>query len=267
MKLLFHNLVAAFWLVGQVSLASCLVADDHGNQAPDATVISGGTNVVSGAVGTDIDEDWFRFNALPGTTYSITLSTSTVWDATVALRAPDGETLLVLTNTASVSPVTATFTNGGALALFYLQVGGYLQFTTGTYGMVVNPLNFTDTDGDGLSDAWETNNFGNLTNGATGDVDGDGFSNLQEYNLGSEPDVASSGLFMQSIDRTGLASRVTWQSGGYGIYRVLETTNLLSPQTWTVLGTNINLDGSAFETYIDTNGGETGRHYRVDFVY
>ena len=267
MNRIFLTVVAMIWFAGRISFASCPVVDDHGNQASDATPITGGTNVVSGAVGTDVDEDWFRFNALPGTTYSVTLSTSTVWDATVALRAPDGATLLVLTNTASVSPVTATFTNGGALALFYLQVGGYLQFTTGAYGVVVNPVNFTDVDGDGLSDAWETNNFGTLTNGAAGDVDGDGFSNLDEFNLGSEPDVATSGLFVQSIDRTGLASRVTWQSGGYGIYRVSETTNLLSLQTWSVLGTNINLDGSVFESYIDTSSGATGRYYRVEFVY
>ena len=260
-------LFVALAVAAQAARASCPVADDYGNQASDAAGISTGTNVVAGSVGTDTDEDWFRFSALPGTTYSITLSTSTVWDATVALRGPDGEMLLVLTNTASVSPVTATFTNRGTTASLYLQVGGYLQFTTGSYGMVVNALNFTDTDADGLSDTWETNNFGGLTNGASGDFDGDGFSNLQEFNLGTEPDVASSGLYLQSIDRTGTSSRVTWSSGGYGIYRVLQTTNLLSPQTWTVLGPNLHLDASALETYIDAGAGATGRHYRVDFLY
>ena len=38
-----------------------------------------------------------------------------------------------------------------------------------------------DTDGDGIPDAWEQDNFGNLTNTATGDNDGDGANNHDEY--------------------------------------------------------------------------------------
>ena len=44
-----------------------------------------------------------------------------------------------------------------------------------------------DTDGDGLPDAWELLFFNSLTNGAAGDFDGDGFSNLQEFQAGSNP--------------------------------------------------------------------------------
>ncbi len=38
-----------------------------------------------------------------------------------------------------------------------------------------------DTDADGLPDAWEIQYFGNLSQGASGDFDGDGISNLDEY--------------------------------------------------------------------------------------
>jgi hypothetical protein len=44
-----------------------------------------------------------------------------------------------------------------------------------------------DTDLDGLDDAWELANFGNLSQGASGDPDGDGFTNLQEYQMGTNP--------------------------------------------------------------------------------
>jgi hypothetical protein len=46
----------------------------------------------------------------------------------------------------------------------------------------------TDSDGDGIPDAWELLHFGNLTSAnATTDHDGDGFTDLQEILAGSDP--------------------------------------------------------------------------------
>jgi IPT/TIG domain/Bacterial TSP3 repeat len=44
-----------------------------------------------------------------------------------------------------------------------------------------------DSDGDGLPDSWETLHFGNLNQTAGGDPDGDGLTNLQEFQLGRNP--------------------------------------------------------------------------------
>ncbi len=55
-----------------------------------------------------------------------------------------------------------------------------------------------DTDGDGLPDAWEIANFGNLAQTAAGDPDGDGLTNLQEYQLSLDPKNADT-------DRDGLS--------------------------------------------------------------
>ena len=54
---------------------------------------------------------------------------------------------------------------------------------------VADPSPFTDIDFDGLPDDWETLYFGDLSQDASGDYDGDGLSNLAEYLLGTDPTV------------------------------------------------------------------------------
>jgi len=44
-----------------------------------------------------------------------------------------------------------------------------------------------DSDGDALPDSWEEEHFGNLEQGPEDDPDGDGYSNLEEYNEGYPP--------------------------------------------------------------------------------
>jgi hypothetical protein len=49
----------------------------------------------------------------------------------------------------------------------------------------------TDSDFDGLLDAWEWRYFGSLeAQNAPGDLDQDGYSNLQEFQNGTDPTVA-----------------------------------------------------------------------------
>jgi len=58
-------------------------------------------------------------------------------------------------------------------------------------GVASNGLIFsvagTDSDGDGLADAWELQYFGNLNQFANGDPDADGLTNLQEFQQGRNP--------------------------------------------------------------------------------
>ncbi|MEO6475412.1 type VI secretion system tube protein Hcp [Luteolibacter sp.] len=63
------------------------------------------------------------------------------------------------------------------------------RFATGSSGTGTNP----DTDSDGLPDAWETTyGFPIGANNAAGDPDGDGLTNLQEYQLGTDPKSGTS---------------------------------------------------------------------------
>jgi hypothetical protein len=52
------------------------------------------------------------------------------------------------------------------------------------------PPSANDTDGDGLSDAWEIQYFGNLGQIGSGNPDGDGFSTYMEYLSGRNPTLA-----------------------------------------------------------------------------
>src|SRR6185503_12972784 len=49
-----------------------------------------------------------------------------------------------------------------------------------------------DTDGDGLPDAYETATFGDLTRNGNADFDSDSYSDLAEFNAGSDPLSAGS---------------------------------------------------------------------------
>ena len=48
----------------------------------------------------------------------------------------------------------------------------------------------SDTDNDGLPDDWETEHFSNLLQTSSQDADSDGLTNLQEFAMGTEPDIA-----------------------------------------------------------------------------
>jgi hypothetical protein len=60
-----------------------------------------------------------------------------------------------------------------------------------------------DNDRDGLGDSWELANFGNLSRTATGDFDGDGVSNLEEFLKGTDPTNPNSARYQLLVIRDG----------------------------------------------------------------
>ncbi|MBW6512799.1 MAG: hypothetical protein K0A93_11925 [Desulfuromonadaceae bacterium] len=59
----------------------------------------------------------------------------------------------------------------------------------------LDPTEWADDDADHLPDNFETNNFGNLTSEiASGDPDGDGWTNLAEFIAGTDPTIDNTGL-------------------------------------------------------------------------
>lgn len=94
---------------------------------------------------------------------------------------------LVLTNVST--------TNQGVYSVTVSNVSGSTNSS--------NANLYIDADGDGLPDSWELAHFGNLSQTATGDPDGDGVSNLQEFLDGTDPTNALSVLYRISLINDG----------------------------------------------------------------
>jgi Leucine-rich repeat (LRR) protein len=55
------------------------------------------------------------------------------------------------------------------------------------YGRILSTLPVRDTDGDGMDDDWELSHFGNLSHDGTADGDNDGLTDLEEFQVGTDP--------------------------------------------------------------------------------
>ncbi len=110
---------------------------------------------------------------------------------TVAANAPSGGVALTLTHV-EVSDATAA-------DVTYTAINGAI-----TVGGGPNP----DPDSDGMADAWELQYFGNTNRDGTGDYDGDGVTDQQEFLNGTNPLIAD---IPQSIAQSGM-TLLSWDS-------------------------------------------------------
>ena len=109
--------------------------------------------------------------------------------------------------------------------------------------LVTDTMTFTDTDGDGIADAWEFTFFGNLTTAtATTDFDKDGATDKSEYISGTTPNDGNDYFKIISSTYSGgfTQATVVFTTKATRLYQ-LETSNDLgvSPDVWTnsALGT------------------------------
>jgi len=117
-----------------------------------------------------------------------------------------------------------------------------------------------DTDGDDLSDAWEQDNFGTLTNEAAGDWDQDGMDNLSEFVAGTQATNGQSYLqFDDVLTPGGFQVRFATVTGR--TYWVDYSDDLLSPSGWSNLA--VGLAGSNDVRSVSDTNASGRRVYRV----
>lgn len=107
---------------------------------------------------------------------------------------------------------------------------------------MIRPVSVTanfavDSDGDGLADTWELQYFASLAQGAAGDADGDGQSNLAEFQNGTNPAsietlLVSDGLSSQWTNTcrdAGLPGEITVMDFGPGYRGAFNSDNVNRP--------------------------------------
>ncbi len=129
--------------------------------------------------------------------------------------------------------------SNGYAGVFFWQLGGdntdrQLLITLSDTFAAPGTTN-TDTDGDGITDTWEQQNFGNLTTAtATSDYDGDGASDFFESLSRTNPKDRTSLLRIELHGAGTAQPMVSFDSVSGVSYRVERTFNLT---TWSALGT------------------------------
>jgi uncharacterized protein (TIGR02597 family) len=123
----------------------------------------------------------------------------------------------------------------------------------------------TDTDGDGIPDDFETafNLNPNSAADATMDADGDGFTNLQEFQAGTDPLDPRSSLRILGPENGGLASGVQFSSVLGRAYSVEQNSNFPAG-AWQGVGTGNSGTGSLVsQSDSGSNLSDLRRLYRV----
>jgi hypothetical protein len=124
----------------------------------------------------------------------------------------------------------------------------------------------TDSNGNGLPDAWERTYFRSLGVDPNGDADGDGMSNKQEYLAGTDPTNSANSLEITGFTASGDGTTIslTWSSVFTRHYFIQEATNLDSP-VWTDSGqgTILPTGSSTTRDFTDSNA-TTNRFYRIE---
>lgn len=118
----------------------------------------------------------------------------------------------------------------------------------------------TDTDGDGMPDAYElANGLNPRANDASADPDGDGLTNYQEFLTGTNPRDFNSVFRVSRVNLANGQVRITWNSIAGKTYTLSAASEASGPYTPV---RNVPAAGTG-ETYTDFPPAAARRFYRV----
>ena len=154
----------------------------------------------------------------------------------------------------------------------YCQPGDaaqYSVFVINSYGFAVSnnsqlTVTFTDTDGDGIQNYWETANGlnPNSNTDAALDNDGDGYTNLQEFLAGTNPNDPNSKFNLNiATANSGPGYTLTFTAQPYKSYSI-QYKDSLTAESWNTLQSYTSTPSQQTITFTDTTG-TSSRFYRV----
>jgi len=136
-----------------------------------------------------------------------------------------------------------------------LAAGGTLNFN-GNY-------TFIDANHNGISDAWEMDNFGSVTTNRTQltDTDRDGMTDYAEFIAGTDPNNPASRFYFtgESVQGSRLV-QMQWTVVTNRLYQVNASTNL---QAWLPVTGWLQASNAPTMSFTTTNSGDVARFYRV----
>lgn len=185
------------------------------------------------------------------------------FSATVASGGEDGQLPAGLT----FSTVGTTGTLSGTpqrASLTKLLITASNAFSVARSPVIVRVLegeSATDTDGDGIPDAWELDHFGSPTAADAGaDPDADGMSNLEEYVARTDPNDGQSVFEIEAMAATPEPT-ISFQSKPDRRYTVEAKGNLTETNAWETLLDDVTGTGGALE--VADGEGMDRRSYRI----
>ncbi len=260
-----RDFVAFGWTATE--LASLSLTVNSTTVAPLSLGQWSGAGLVAGTRGTvaNTPDSWRRTGASDGNT-----SANWTWSYNAASfgTANTGLTLPFATSVAlTTTPTTASFAAGEFLGYLAVATAADDAILTSTYATTyvgnsaaIDILSATDTDADGIPDAWETAHgltVGSSTNDATLDSDGDGQSNQAEFLAGTDPQSSAS---VFAITTTALSTAsgspaltVAWSGVAGHYYEVRTSPDLV---TWTTATYVLATADGAKSVELPTAGAE-----------
>jgi subtilisin family serine protease/subtilisin-like proprotein convertase family protein len=158
-------------------------------------------------------------------------------DLRITLVSPAGTRSVLQRYNSDTSPGPVDWTYYSTHHFFETSAGNWTAYfsdegadNTGTVQFVsltIHGVPILDTDHDGLDDNWEIAHFGNLAQGPQDDPDHDGYANLREQIMGTDPNANNGMPFQLDLSRWNQnLARLSWPSSPHFAYEIWGGTNV-----------------------------------------
>jgi hypothetical protein len=168
----------------------------------------------------------------------------------------------------AITQLVVTNNNAGPDTPYNLYLGDmtYVEIQPTMVTQLEAPVVFYNPMTQGIPDSWWSQYFGTTSGvSASADSDGDGFTNLQESALGTNPMDSSSTFNVKTIERNGNSLTITWSSVSGKKYQVQATTQL-NPSSWQDVGEVLTANSGLSTKTVNVPADAAAYFVRVNLI-